>query len=207
MTSPVIAPLCDYDARIVSLLGRIDTNDVNRVVDLLLRLDADSSAPITVFISCQGGDIVEGLKLLDTVQFLRSPLTAVGLGLVEGAGVLLLAAGSNRVLYPSVVISTAGVWDSPRLHDDGQRPIGLSTSSDLQGELRRQIVTRIGELNISPGRKLPALLAHPTSPPQILDAESAIRLGLADAIINGANRFLSKPKHSHVKPTPKLSRL
>src|SRR5277367_6427632 len=101
MSAPLLGPLADYDARIISLLGRIDASDINRVIDLLLRCDAASAAPITIFVSSQGGDIVEALKLIDTIGLLRAPLTVVGLGLVEGAGVMLIAAATQRVLYPS----------------------------------------------------------------------------------------------------------
>jgi ATP-dependent protease ClpP protease subunit len=67
----VTAPLFDFEARVVNLLGRVGPAEINTVIDNLLRLDTDSAKKITVYISCQGGDIVEALKLVDTVGLLR----------------------------------------------------------------------------------------------------------------------------------------
>jgi len=208
MSAQTLGPLCDYDARIVSLLNRIDSSDINRAVDLLLRCDAASAAPITVFISCQGGDIIEGLKLADTVGLLRSPLTVVALGLVEGAALLLLASATKRVLYPSALLSTAGLWDLPHLHQDAKRGIGLHQGADGTDQLQRHITDRVNELvTISRGR-VPHLLADPDANPRLFDATTAIQIGLADAIIEGPHRLLIKSRkqiqHVSTKPSPHL---
>ena len=203
MVAPVLGPLCDFEARIIGLLGRIDATDVNRVVDLLLRFDASSAKPITVFVSCQGGDIVEGLKITDTLGLLRAPLTAVGMGLIEGAGVLLLASAYQRILYPSAQICTAGLWDLPHLHETARRGMGLHQGSDVGDQLITQLSARVKKLTAARDSRFPGLLANSKALPQVFDAPTAIEMGLADSIIEGPLRNLSKPKmktNTHAKP-------
>ena len=193
MAAPVLGPLCDYEARIVSLLGKIDTNEVNLLVDQLLRLDAESGKPITVFVSCQGGDIIQGLTLLDSLGLLRSTVTAVGMGLIEGAGVLLLAGAHERIVFPSALLSSAGLWDLPHLHPTSKRGIGLHQDLHPGDQLLSRLRDRMTQIVLASNSKLPGLLADPNVLPQIFDSTGAVHIGLADSIIDGPNRLLMKP--------------
>lgn len=209
MAAPAYGPFHDVDARIVSLWGKIDTADINRVIDLLLRFDAASAKPVTIFVNCQGGDVSEGLKLIDTLSLLRSPVMTVGLGLIEGAGLLLLAAAQQRVLFPSAILSTSGLWDLPHLHEAAKRTMGLRHDAQIGDQLCARICGRMTDLVTAVGSKLPSLLADQNAPPQIFDATAAIRVGLADAIIHGPHRLLVKPKsklnlHAQIGITPSL---
>ena len=203
MTAHQLGPLCDYEARIVSLLGKIDTTDINRVVDLLLRCDAASPDPITIFVSCQGADVIEGLKLADTIGLMRSPVTAVALGWVEGAGILLLAVATKRIVYPNCILSTGGLWDLPFMHPTVRAGMGLHHASRAGDRLDLQVAERMHELVVNSGNKLPSFLADPNAEPQLFDASATIRVGLADAIIDGPLRLLKKAKtkiNLHAKP-------
>jgi ATP-dependent protease ClpP protease subunit len=199
MPTPLIAPLFDYEARILSLLGRIDPSQVDLAVDQLLRCDADSDDGITVFLSCQGGNLIEGLKLVDSIGLLRSRLTAVGLGLIEGAAVLLLASAHQRILFPSALVSTAGLWDLPDLHPQARSGIGLHQQASIRDQLRARLAERINQaMNLS-GRRWECLLDPETSP-RILTAAQCLELGLADGIVEGPNRILQRCKtkeHRH----------
>ncbi len=209
MPPSIVAPLFDYDARILSVLGRIGPSEINLVIDQLLRLDHASDDPITVFISSQGGDIVEGLKLLDTLGLLRARITAVGMGLIEGASIFLLAGAEQRILYPSMAASVAGLWDLPLLHASAKRGIGLQLDTPAAEQLRIQITQLLKEVvGIGQG-KIPGLLADPDTPVSYYTATDLIRLGLADVVINGPHRLLIKPSppmnlHAKNRITPRL---
>ena len=163
--------------------------------------DAASPDPLTIFVSSQGTDVIEGLKLADTIGLMRSPVTAVALGLVEGAGILLLAMATKRIVYPSAILSTAGLWDLPFLHPTVRPGMGLHRASRTGDRLDLQVADRMRELVVNSGGKLPSFLADPDAEPQLFDASAAIRVGLADAIIDGPLRLLKKPKiNLHAKP-------
>ena len=106
-----VAPLFDYQGRVISLLGGIDHQEIDRLIDHLLRLDTASRRPITLYVSCRGGSIVEALMITDIFASLRSRVTGIGMGLIAGAGAVILASTHDRVLLPSAVLSTAGLHD------------------------------------------------------------------------------------------------
>ena len=195
MSIPLTGTLFEYEARILSLLGRIDHAKIDLAVDQLLRCDADSDKDITVFLSCQGGNLIEGLKLVDTVGLLRSRLTAVGLGLIEGAAVVLLASAHQRVLFSSTLVSTAGLWDLPHLHPEARPGIGLHQSLSVREQLRDRLTERLNASAHSWGSLLDSDEA-----PRLLTASQCLELGLADAIVEGPNRILQRFKrkeHHH----------
>ena len=68
----VIPSMDDYEARIVCLLGLVDQQSLNVLVDFLLRCDAENAREITLYVSCQGGDIIQSLKVLDGAVDLRT---------------------------------------------------------------------------------------------------------------------------------------
>jgi ATP-dependent protease ClpP protease subunit len=209
MTPSIVAPLLDFEARILSVLGHIGPPEINLVIDQLLRLDHASDAPITVFIGSRGGDVVEALKLLDTLGLLRARITAVGMGLIEGASIFLLAGAQQRILYPSTAASVAGLWDLPQLHASAKRGMGLHLEAPAAEQLRTQITQRLKEVVGAGQGKIPELLADPAVPVNYYTASDLIRLGFADAVINGPHRLLIKPSaqinlHAKNKITPCL---
>jgi ATP-dependent Clp protease protease subunit len=193
MTTQVVATLHDYEARILSLLGTITELDVNHLVDALLRLDQESNKEITIYVSSRGGDILEGLKLIDAIRLMRSRVVCVALGLTEGAGVLLLTASSKRIMFPSAVVTTAGLWELPHQHRETRQPIGLHGEVDARQILISKIKKQVEQIIAEMPRKIPSFLADPTQPPRLFSAEESIEAGIADAIVTGAERQLIKP--------------
>jgi ATP-dependent protease ClpP protease subunit len=104
-----LGPFVDHNARVVSLLGRVGHAEIDALGDQLLRLDTARRKPITLYLSCQGGTVLDALKITDIFACVRSKVTAIGMGLVEGAGVIILACAAERILLPSAILSTAGL--------------------------------------------------------------------------------------------------
>jgi len=196
-----IAPLFDLEARIISLLGVVGDEQINLLVDLLLRLDEESAKEITLYISSQGGDMVQALKLVDTLRMLRSSVTGVGLGLIEGAGVMLLASCSRRIVFSNTLVSTAGLWTIPLSHPDVRKPMGWGGGIDFDQTLTEKLRRQVDRAFEEGSQKMSGLLGKPDQPPQVLDAAEAIAANLADSIITGAERRLLKPLKQivHVK--------
>jgi len=127
--------LFDFEARVLSLHGRIDEGDCNLLVDQLLRLDTDANRPITIYFSSCGGNLVDMLKVLDIFATLRSPTTAIAMGVNEGAAAILLTATGTRLMLPSSLLCTARLWDLPG------PPVGLqaSTTETLRSHLHERL--------------------------------------------------------------------
>lgn len=82
--------------RIIFLGTPIDDNVANVVIAQLLFLDADNPGKdIYVYINSPGGSVYAGLAIYDTIQFLKSDVNTICMGLAASMGSFLLAAGTK----------------------------------------------------------------------------------------------------------------
>ena len=88
-----------YSNRIVFLEGDINAENASEVVHDLWALDAESNEPIWLVIKSNGGSVMDGLTIYDTVKTMSSPVnTLVHYAYSMGAIVALAAAPENRYI-------------------------------------------------------------------------------------------------------------
>ncbi|TPW20537.1 MAG: ATP-dependent Clp protease, protease subunit [Elusimicrobia bacterium] len=83
--------------------GVITTDSANLLIAQLLYLDAeDHEKNIYLYINSPGGMVTAGLAVYDTMQYIRSPITTICMGMAMSFGSMLLAAGSpgKRLALP-----------------------------------------------------------------------------------------------------------
>jgi len=93
--------------RIVMVTGPIETNMANSIVAQLLFLESENpNADISLYINSPGGDIAAGRAIMDTMQYIKSPVSTIGMGLVASMASVLLAAGAKgkRFALPNAEI-------------------------------------------------------------------------------------------------------
>ena len=81
----------------ILLLGQ-EVNDAiaNSLVAQMLYLDSeDSSKPIYLYINSPGGSVTAGLAIFDTMQYVKSDVVTICVGLAASMGAFLLAAGTK----------------------------------------------------------------------------------------------------------------
>ncbi|GAA0359216.1 ATP-dependent Clp endopeptidase proteolytic subunit ClpP [Alkalibacterium iburiense] len=82
--------------RIIMLGGPIDDNVANSVIAQLLFLDAqDPEKDIYLYINSPGGSVTAGLAIFDTMNFIKSDVQTIAIGLAASMGSFLLAAGEK----------------------------------------------------------------------------------------------------------------
>ena len=89
--------------RILFLGSEVNDGIANSLVAQMLYLDADdSSKPIYLYINSPGGSVTAGLAIYDTIQYVKSEVVTICVGLAASMGAFLLAAGTkgNRVALP-----------------------------------------------------------------------------------------------------------
>ncbi len=93
--------------RIVMINGPIETNMANTIVAQLLFLESENpNADISLYINSPGGDVSAGWAIMDTMNYIKSPVSTIGMGLVASMGAVLLAAGEKgkRFALPNTSI-------------------------------------------------------------------------------------------------------
>ncbi|MFN9870796.1 MAG: ATP-dependent Clp protease proteolytic subunit [Cyanobacteriota bacterium] len=82
--------------RILFLGQEVNDAVANRLVAQMLYLDSeDSSKPILLYINSPGGSVTAGLAIYDTMQYVKSDVVTICVGLAASMGAFLLAAGTK----------------------------------------------------------------------------------------------------------------
>jgi ATP-dependent Clp protease protease subunit len=164
--------------RILFLGSEVNDAVANALVAQMLYLDSDdNSKPIYLYINSPGGSVTAGLAIFDTMQYVKSEVVTICVGLAASMGAFLLAAGTKgkRLALPHSRIM---------IH----QPLGGTSqrqASDIEIEARE--ILRIKDmLNQSmadmTGQPLDKI-AKDTDRDYFLSAAEAVQYGLIDRVI------------------------
>lgn len=81
--------------RIIILTGEIDDNVASSVVGQLLYLDSLNHNDISLYINSPGGSITSGMAIYDTMNFIKSKVSTICLGMAASMGAFLLSSGEK----------------------------------------------------------------------------------------------------------------
>ncbi len=164
--------------RIIFLGTPVNDDVANIIIAQLLFLEADNpDRDIFLYINSPGGSVSAGLAIYDTMQYLKSPVNTICMGLSASMGAFLLAAGRHgkRSALPHSRIM---------IHQPSQSG-GGGTASDIEIQAKEILYLR---------SKMNELLAKHTGQPidrierdtdrdRYLSADEAKEYGLVDNVI------------------------
>lgn len=81
--------------RILFLNTSIEPTMVNILTAQLLWLDQQSDKPINMYINSPGGSVIDGLQLIDTMNFINAPISTTCLGMAASMGAVILSCGEK----------------------------------------------------------------------------------------------------------------
>lgn len=163
--------------RIIFLGTPVNDDVANMIIAQLLFLEADNPGrDIHLYINSPGGSVSAGLAIYDTMQFLKSPVNTICMGMAASMGAFLLAAGraGKRSALPHSRIM---------IHQPSGGAQG--TAADIEIQAREVLYTRA---------KMNELMAKHTGRPleqierdvdrdRFMSAEEAKAYGLIDNVI------------------------
>jgi ATP-dependent Clp protease, protease subunit len=86
--------------RIVFLGSQVDDRVANEINGKLLLLDAeDSTKDIFLYINSPGGSVYAGMAIYDTMNFVKSDVATICMGMAASMGQFLLSAGTKGKRY------------------------------------------------------------------------------------------------------------
>ena len=98
--------------RIIILNGEISDNNANTVVAELLYLDSINNDDISLYINSPGGSITAGMAIFDTMNFIKSDVSTICVGMAASMAAFLLATGKKgkRFILPNAEVIDF-IWD------------------------------------------------------------------------------------------------
>ncbi len=85
--------------RIIFISGEIDDELANAVIGQLLFLDSKSNDDINLYINSPGGSITAGMAIYDTMNFIKSDVSTICVGMAASMASVLLASGAKGKRY------------------------------------------------------------------------------------------------------------
>lgn len=82
--------------RIIMLAGEIESGMANTIIAQLLLLESENpNADIMMYIQSPGGEVNAGLAILDTMRYIKAPVSTIGIGMVASMASIILAGGEK----------------------------------------------------------------------------------------------------------------
>ena len=161
--------------RIIFISGEIDDSLSNSVVAQLLHLDSINHDDISIYINSPGGSVSSGLAIYDTINFIKSDVSTVCVGIAASMGAFLLSSGTKgkRFILPNADVMIHQVLG----RSEGQASdIKIATDRilDLKNRLNKILAKNTG--------KSIKTIEKDTDRDNYLSAKEAIAYGLVDKI-------------------------
>ncbi|HUS89414.1 MAG TPA: ATP-dependent Clp endopeptidase proteolytic subunit ClpP [Desulfosporosinus sp.] len=169
--------------RIIFLGGAIDDDVSNLIVAQMLFLEAeDPEKDINLYINSPGGSITAGMAIYDTMQYIRSDVRTICIGMAASMGAFLLTAGAKgkRVALPNSEV----LIHQPLIGGHGIS--GQATEIEIHA---RQLLRTKAKMNKILSEKTGQLLEKiekDTERDYYMTAEEAKEYGLVDQVLEKA---------------------
>ena len=164
--------------RIVFLGTEVEDGVANSIIAQLLFLESeDPEKDIHLYINSPGGSVTAGLAMYDTMQYIKSPVSTICVGLAASMAAVLLSSGAKgkRLALPNAEIM---------IHQPSGGTRGQATDIEIQARnilKTRERLNRI--LAAQTGRDIEDV-ARDTERDNFMTAEEALQYGLIDRIID-----------------------
>ena len=162
--------------RIIILTGEIDDNTANVVVAQLLYLDSINNNDISLYINSPGGSITAGMAIYDTMNFIKSDVSTICLGMAASMGAFLLSSGTKGKRY---CLPNSEVM----IHQPLGGASGQATEIKIAAEHILKIKEKLNKILASNTNKNIKTIEIDTERDNYLSSEEALQYGLIDQIL------------------------
>ncbi|CCY46056.1 aTP-dependent Clp protease proteolytic subunit 3 [Firmicutes bacterium CAG:822] len=162
--------------RIIILSGEIDDNLANSIVAQLLYLDSLNHDPINLYINSPGGSITAGMAIYDTMNYIKSKVSTICIGMAASMAAFLLSSGEKGMRF---ILPNGEVM----IHQPLGGAQGQATEIKIAAERILKLKEKLNKiLSENTGQSLEKI-SHDTERDYFLSADEALEYGLIDKIL------------------------
>lgn len=162
--------------RIILLSGPIDDALANTIVAELLYLDSLNHEDIALYINSPGGAVTAGMAIFDTMNFIKSDVSTICIGMAASMAAFLLACGQSGKRY---ILPNAEVM----IHQPLGGAQGQATEIKIAAEHILKIKKKLNTILAEKTGKSLRKVEQDTERDYYLSAEEAKEYGLIDQIL------------------------
>jgi ATP-dependent Clp protease protease subunit len=132
--------------RIINLVGEVDTKLAYHVTSELLVMAEESDKPIQMFINSPGGSVLDGLAIIDVMNFISAPVYTIVTGLAASMGAAILSAGEkgHRMALPNATIMLHQMSSGTHGNIQDMR-VSMAFNEKLNEKLAKMLSTNCGK--------------------------------------------------------------
>ena len=162
--------------RIIILSGEIDDNLSNIIVAQLLYLDSINHDDINLYINSPGGSITAGMAIYDTMNFIKSDVSTICIGIAASMGAFLLSSGckGKRFCLPNSEVM---------IHQPLGGAQGQATEIKIAALRILKLKSKLNTILSKNTGKDISVIEHDTERDYFLDSNEALDYGLVDKIL------------------------
>ncbi len=162
--------------RIIILSGEINDSLASIVVSELLYLDSLNHDDIYLYINSPGGSVTSGLAIYDTMNFIKSDVRTIVVGMAASMGAFLLSSGAKG---KRCALKNAEVM----IHQVLGGTQGQATDIKIQAEHILKIKKKLNRILASNTGKSLQKVIKDCERDNYMSSDEALRYGLIDEII------------------------
>ena len=162
--------------RIILLSGEIDDTMSNIIVSELLYLDSLNHDDINLYINSPGGSITAGMAIMDTMNFIKSDVSTICLGMAASMGAFLLSCGKKGKRY---ILRNAEVM----IHQPLGGVQGQATEIKIVAERILKLKEKLNKILAKNTGKDLKTITTDTERDYFLDSKEALEYGIVDKIL------------------------
>lgn len=162
--------------RIIFLSGEITDDVSNTIISELLYLDSINHDDISLYINSPGGSITSGMAIMDTMNFIKSDVSTICIGLAASMGAFLLSCGQKGKRY---ILPNAEVM----IHQPLGGVSGQATEIKIVAERILKLKDKLNKILSNNTKQDINKIEIDTERDYYMDSNEALKYGIIDKII------------------------
>lgn len=162
--------------RIIILNGEINDNTSNVIVAQLLYLDSINHEDISLYINSPGGSVTSGMAIYDTMNFIKSDVSTICIGIAASMASILLSAGAKGKRY---ALPNSEVM----IHQPLGGVQGQATEIKIAAERILKLKDKINQILSLHTNQNIKKIENDTERDNFMNSEEALEYGLIDKIL------------------------
>lgn len=162
--------------RIIFLTGPFEDGMASLICAQLLFLESENpKKEIAMYINSPGGQVTSALAIYDTMQYIKSPVSTVCMGMAASAGSLILQAGEagQRISLPNAKIM---------VHQPSGGARGMASDIEIQAEDIRKTKKLLNEIYVKHTGQTYETIEKTLDRDRYMTAQEAKDFGLIDHV-------------------------
>ena len=162
--------------RIIILNGEIDDNTSNIIVSELLYLDSINNRDISLYINSPGGSITSGMAIYDTMNYIKSDVSTICIGMAASMAAFLLSSGQKGKRY---ILPNAEVMIHQPLGGVNGQATEIKIAAERILKLKKKLNKILSENTDQPLEKI----ENDTERDYFMDSKEALDYKIVDKIL------------------------